>query len=300
MKTKNLLLFLFTVAFMSLLSTNAFAQWGSTVKASGDSEFLKALQDPSVQYVVLSEGYYSNISRKILDGETCEKKKPEGVAPSNSLMLKSAQATPNTCLEGYLVVPNQCFIPGSPGNSIDLTALAYALSGTCPNPGAWSCFSATLDGVNILSPTSPTITPSQSDPYNASATNFVEGAKYIFRYTWVGGSYISTAEFNTWKNPVFTLTDQLNVCINALPTTLSVNVTPQYISIPAIAPAIYGTTVTTGYSWSSSDAGVTISNSTSATPTFSASAAGDYTVYLTVDENVDADGPESTDRKSVV
>jgi len=282
MKTKNLLLFLFTVAFMSLLSTNAFAQWGSTVTASGDTEFLKAIHDPSVEYIVLSEGYYSNIGRKIFDGETFEKKKPEGGAPSSSLKLKSAQLIPDVCTQGYVTFPNQCFNTGPVGNSIVLTASAVP-SGTaiCPNPEKWICSSAKKDGLDIGLPT----VSSSPDPYIANVTGFIEGGIYIFQFWWDDYSYISTSEFKIWKNPVFTLTDPLNVCINALPTTLSANVTPQYI--PILSTPV--TTVTTGYSWSSS-AGGTITNPSSATPTFTASTAGDYTVILTVVEHVNAPG----------
>ena len=254
MKMKRLLLFLFTVAFVSLLSSNAFAQWGKTVTVSNDSEFQKALQDRTVEKVSFTAGYYSNIDRKVANGEILEKMNPGEVDPSRG---------PLACTQGYFAFPNECYFAG-----ITRDLQAFAFGSPCPIPIGWFCVATSAAAF-------PTITANPFDVFNATASDLEEGAWYVFEFRWVDLSKVLTTRYHVWGIPTINAGVDQNLCIDQQPTFL-----------PTTATLYYPGTGVATYSWSSLTGEPYLSSLTDPNPVFNGAPAGVYTFQVTITETV--------------
>ncbi|MEI6059319.1 MAG: hypothetical protein WCR72_01360, partial [Bacteroidota bacterium] len=273
---KRLLLFLFTVAFLSMLSTSAFAQWGRTVAVSSNTELQKAAQDPTIEKVVLSEGYYDGFSRKVNTGEVIIFSKP-GTGGS-------VRAPGTTCYTGTAEAQSVCY---SVGATVEIEAWQTGTS--CPAIIGW-----VANGTNASFPA--TITPhvySVGDPnwmYKATISNFESGKSYSFKYKWVGTTAAITNTFYIWNHPVVSTFSNQDICISELATTpVSSYVTWAYDAHqdPYLAPINPSYTHT--YSWTGTGAG-DLNSTTSAAPVFKpGTPAGTYTLTLQVTEDVAVD-----------
>ena len=152
---RKLLLFTFTLAILSMLSLNTFAQWGKTVTVSNDTELIKAMDDPSVQRIALNPGSYLSMGEEIYAFEG-----------SNTVIAKDEGSSRSDCLYS-ITTSDRCY----PANG----QLLAGTSGTgCPaaNSGTWVQVSGP-SVANIISPSS----------YLSPVQVFAPG-KYVFRYEW--------------------------------------------------------------------------------------------------------------------
>ena len=287
MKTKRLLLFLFAVAFLSMLGSNAYAQWGdgsprvgSTVKVSNDTELQRVAHDPYIGEAVLAGGFYSTLNRKVQEGEALTFTSRNGGGTVKGPLT-------NPCQVGYYTLLNRCYDAGSTSLNLESFATAALVDpGPCPSPsptGGWAIISALGPGGTITA-----TTLSGNTNYVATVNNLQEGGYYVFEYTWADFSSLITSTFYIWGTPKIEAFADQGICTNNLTSTvISSTVNPFYdvVTLP------YTTrTSNTSYAWSSTG-GATFDNSASATPKFSGSTpAGTYTVTLTVTETILSNG----------
>jgi hypothetical protein len=158
MKMRKLLLFTFTVALLSMLSVNTFAQWGKTVEVANDEELSVAMADDLIETMLLEPGTYSLLPIE---------------AGQDSKVIKAQAGDRQTCLY-FIQTQSVCL-----GLPIPIVAFTNGAS-ECPTTGVWTMEMAPAGSTVVIANPSFEITTASAD---------LPG-RYIFRYTWDNGNYV--------------------------------------------------------------------------------------------------------------
>lgn len=158
---RKLLLLMFTMTLICCLSVNTFAQWGKTVTVANDTELLQAMDDATIETMILNPGYYAFFGGDVTPGSKVLRAEPDG----RNVCFYFIQ-TQSVCLG--LPIPLVSFTNGD---------------ASCPVPPSiigWNLISAPVGStVNITSPPAEITTAIVDLP-----------GRYIFRYTWDNGNFV--------------------------------------------------------------------------------------------------------------
>jgi hypothetical protein len=153
MKMRKLLLFTFTVALLSMLSVNSFAQWGKTVKVSTDQELVEALNNLDVEIILLKAGSYESLTAEVISNGKIVKSEYLGdrAECTNYFIFTGETCFPGQVITSVGTVPGDCLPedsgfwyttpPGYPGIDPDITfgsLTFYTNFVTAANPGQYT------------------------------------------------------------------------------------------------------------------------------------------------------------------
>ena len=155
---------MFAAILFGLISVNTTAQvydqvgadvWGQTIKVVNDAELIEGLDNPNVQTILLSQGYYKYLDFDVL-------------STGFTKVIKAQNNTRNEC-QYFITVTQECW-----PNPVVITAGTHAGGTNCPpdDSGIWS----------VIGPGVVTWDPDGPD-YNQVVVADQPG-EYVFRYDW--------------------------------------------------------------------------------------------------------------------
>ena len=170
-KMKRLLL-MFAAILFGLVSVNTTAQvydqvdsdvWGQTIKVANDAELIEGMDNPNVQTILLSQGYYKYLDVDVL-------------VTGHTKVFKAQNNTRDLC-QFFIIVTEKCFDVDPDVNEIEVTAGTIGGSSICPadHTGQWSLVSFPLGG-NIT----------WNDPMNSYTMHVVGNIPGVYevKYQW--------------------------------------------------------------------------------------------------------------------
>ncbi|MBE0663273.1 MAG: T9SS type A sorting domain-containing protein [Bacteroidales bacterium] len=201
---RKLLLFTFTVALLSLLSVNTFAQWGKTVEVANDEELSVAMTDDLVETMLLAPGNYALLPIE---------------AGQDSKVIKAQAGDRATCL---YFIQTQSVCIGLPIPIVAFTNFADE----CPTIGVWSLESSPLGSTVVIASPPDEITTASAD---------LPG-RYVFRYTWDNGNYVE-GDYYVIEKPLLEVTEVDDTCEDecfefVVTLTRDINLPPQSQALP--------------------------------------------------------------------
>lgn len=142
-----------------MLSVNSYAQWGKTTKVSNDTELIQALDDPTIQTIMLAPGDYALVDLSVL--------------PGNQSKLMKEEPSRSDC-QYFIITSDRCF----PDDGLALAGTN--LDPSCPaiDAGTW----VQVAGPGVATFADPT---AEATPVSVTAPG-----TYIFRYTFPNGRFV--------------------------------------------------------------------------------------------------------------